>query len=71
MRHVVASGAEAEIGGLFHNAQLSIPIRFMLEALDHQQPPTPMLTDNPIAHGFIYDNISLKNLRVGLLDITG
>ena len=35
LRNVVASAAEAEIGGLFHNAQISIPIRVMLEALGH------------------------------------
>ena len=63
IRHVVASAAEAEIGGLFHNAQTSIPIRVMLEALCHPQPPTPIKTDNATAHGFIYDNINLKKSK--------
>ena len=31
--NVVASAAEAEIGGLLHNAQTCIPIRFLLHAL--------------------------------------
>ena len=66
MIHAVALAAEAEIGGLLHNAQTSIPFRVMLEALGHPQPPTPIKTENAIAHGFIYDNIHLKNLRVGI-----
>ena len=66
MRHVVASDTEAEIRGLFHNSQTSIPIRVILEALGHPQPPTPIKTDNATAHGFIYNNINLKNLRVGI-----
>ena len=30
LRHVVASSAEAETAGLFHNAQVAIPIRYIL-----------------------------------------
>ena len=63
LRHVVASAAEAEVGGIFHNAQMSIPIRVMLEGLGHPQPPTPIKTDNSTAHGFIYDNINLKKSK--------
>jgi len=63
IRNVVASAAEAEIGGLFHNAQISIPIRVLLTALGHPQPPTPIKTDNATAHGFIYDNINLKKSK--------
>ena len=33
--HVVASAAEAETAGLFHNAQMAIPIRNILNALGH------------------------------------
>ena len=33
MKYVAASAAEVEIGGLFRNAQTSIPIRVMLEVL--------------------------------------
>ena len=66
MRHVVVSAAEAEIVGLFYNAQTNIHLRVMLEALGHPQPPTPIKTDNATAHGFMYDNINLKNLTVGI-----
>ena len=63
LRHVVASSAEAEVGGIFHNAQQTLPIRIALEALDHPQPPTPIKTDNSTAHGFIYKNINMKKSK--------
>ena len=61
--HVVASAAEAETAGLFHNAQMCIPIRNILIALGHPQPPTPIKTDNSTAHGFTYDNINQKRSK--------
>ena len=63
LRHVVASAAEAEVGGLFHNAQMAIPIRNMLEQLGHPQPPTPIKTDNSTADSFVHDNIHLKRSK--------
>ena len=66
MRHVVALAVEVDIGGFFRNAQTSISLRVMLEALDHLQLPTSIRTDNATAHGFIYENINLKNLTVGI-----
>ena len=63
LRHVVASAAEAETGGIFHNTQMGIPIRYILIALGHPQPPTPLKTDNSTANGFIHDNINLKKSK--------
>ena len=63
LRHVVASAAEAEVAGIFHNAQTAIPIRRALEALDHPQPPTPLKTDNSTAHSFTYRNIQMKKSK--------
>ena len=63
LRHVVASAAEAETGGIFHNVQITLPIRVLLEALNHPQPPTPIKTDNSTAHGFVYDNINQKKSK--------
>ena len=40
LRHVVASAAEAETGGLFHNDQTILHLRVLLEAIGHKQPPT-------------------------------
>ena len=63
LRHVVASAAEAEVGGIFHNAQTAIPIRNMLIAMGHAQPPTPIKTDNSTANSFVHDNINLKKSK--------
>ena len=63
LRHVVSSAAEAEVAGIFHNAQAAIPIRTLLEALNHPQPPTPIKTDNSTANGFIHDNIHKKRSK--------
>ena len=63
LRHVVTSSSEAEVGGIFHNVQTLLPIRAILEALDHTQPPTPVKTDNTTAKGFVYNNIVLKKSK--------
>ena len=59
----MASAAEAEVGGLFHNAQQAIPLRIALEALGHPQPKTQIKTDNSTAHGFVYKNINMKKSK--------
>ena len=41
--------AEAEVGGLYMNAQELSPMRTTLEELNHPQPPTPLRTDNSTA----------------------
>ena len=38
LKHVAASAAEAETGGLFHNCKIALPIRQMLTDLGHPQP---------------------------------
>ena len=48
---------------IFHNAQAAIPIRTLLQALNHPQPPTPLKTDNSTANGFIHDNIHQKRSK--------
>ena len=63
LRHVVSSAAEAETAGVFHNAQMALPIRVVLQALNHPQPPTPIKTDNSTANGFIHDNIHQKRSK--------
>ena len=63
LRHVVASAAEAETAGVFHNAQMAIPIRTILNALGHVQPPTPLKTDNSTTSGFIHNNIHVRKAK--------
>lgn len=71
LRHVVSSAAEAETAGVYHNEQFAIPIRTILNALDHPQPPTPIKTDTSTALGFVKDNINKKNLSHGTCNTTG
>ena len=63
LRHVVSSAAEAETAGVFHNAQVAIPIRHILEQIGHPQPPTPIKTDNSTATGFVHNNIHQKKSK--------
>mmetsp|Transcript_6012 Transcript_6012/g.8759 ORF Transcript_6012/g.8759 Transcript_6012/m.8759 type:complete len:132 (-) Transcript_6012:347-742(-) len=63
LRNVVTSAAEAEVGGVFHNAKQIIIIRRILEILGHPQGPTKLITDNSTVHGFVHDNIHLKNRK--------
>ena len=63
LRHVVSSAAEAETSGIFHNAQVSIPIRRLLQISNHPQPPPPLKTDSSTANSFIHDNIHQKHFK--------
>ena len=63
MKHVVASAAEAETGGVFRNSQLAVTIRIILEALNHPQPPTPIKTGNLTSGGFADSRIRLKRSK--------
>ena len=60
LQHVVASAAEAETAGIFHNARTALPIRNMLHTLGHPQSTTPIKTDNPTAANFVSKNIKQK-----------
>ena len=63
LRSVVASAAEAETGGLFHNGQTKIHIRRLLQALGHPQPPTPLKTDNSTANAFVNKSLQQKKSK--------
>ena len=63
LRHVVASSAEAETAGVFHNCQVAIPIRQMLEAMGHKQSTTTIKTDNATTYNFIRNNINQKRSK--------
>ena len=63
LKHVVASAAEAETGVLFINAQETFPIRYSLHQLGHEQPPTPIKTNNSTALAFVNANIRQKRSK--------
>ena len=49
IKTVMSSAAEVELGELYINCRKAIPVRNLLEAMVHRQPPTPMQTDNSTA----------------------
>ena len=61
LKHVVSSAAEAETGGISHNARSAIHIKKMLEALGQIQNPICIKTDNSTAEAF--SNSTLKEKR--------
>lgn len=63
LKEVVASAAESELGGLFHNARDAEPIRTTLEELGYPQGPTPLQTDNTTAAGIANRSVKLKRSK--------
>jgi hypothetical protein len=63
MHTVQSSAAEAELGALFLNAKEACPTRTCLDELGHQQPATPMVTDNNTATGIANDSVKQKRSK--------
>ena len=49
----MALATEAELGGLFENCQKATSTRTALADMGHQQPPTPVATDNKSANSIV------------------
>ena len=60
IKAVMSSAAEAELGALFINAKLAVPIRHTLEELGHPQGKTLIQTDNSTANGVVNGKIQPK-----------
>ena len=60
---MVASAAEAKTGGIFHNCQNAIYIRWLLKTFNHTQIPTPVKTDNSTAAAFVKEIIKQKRSK--------
>jgi hypothetical protein len=64
IKHMMSSAAEAELGALFINAKEAIYIRrSMLQEMGHDQPRTPIQTDNLTAEGVINNKIQPKRTK--------
>ena len=63
IKNIVGSAAEAEIVGVFEGCQEGLPIRKTLQELKHEQPPTPLKTDNKTAQGIITSNMKPRKTR--------
>ena len=60
---MVASAAEAEAGGMFHNGQTSTPLQISLHELGFTQLPTPIKTDNSAAEGIVTATVRQKRSK--------
>lgn len=67
LKTVVSSAAEAEVAALFYNAQDACTLRQTLLELGHDQPPTPLQTDNKCAEGIM--NRTVKQKRSKAMDM--
>jgi hypothetical protein len=68
MRNVMASAAEAEIGGLFINGQEASYIRNILREMGHpREGPTPIIADNSTAR--VFANSTMKSKRSKAMDM--
>ena len=63
LRNVVASAAEAEVGGIFHNGQTSIPLILTLDELGFSRLPTPIKTDNSASEKKIIATVRQKRFK--------
>ena len=64
LKNVVASAAEAEYGGLFHNSIVAIPLRQELIDMNFPQPATPICTDNSTSNVLSNNTLKFFNLSV-------
>jgi hypothetical protein len=67
MSVVLSLATKAELGALFYNAKDATAFRVTLDELGHNQPPTPIQTDNACASGIA--NETIKQRRSKAIDM--
>eukprot|EP00957_Ditylum_brightwellii_P210109 15364581-Ditylum_brightwellii.AAC.1 len=63
LKNEVCSAAEEECNGLFHNGQLAIMIRGLLQQTGNPQAPTKIKTDNSTANSFVHSSMHVKRSK--------
>jgi DNA-dependent RNA polymerase auxiliary subunit epsilon len=63
IKSVMSSAAEAELAGLYINASQAVAIRQLLHEMGHNQPRTPIQTDNSTALGVVTNNIQPRRTK--------
>jgi hypothetical protein len=63
IKAVMSSAADAELGALFLNAKEAVYLRQILTEMGHQQPQTPIQTNNNMAEGVIINKIQPKRTK--------
>jgi hypothetical protein len=64
LKAIMSHAAKANLGALYSNAHEAIPMQHLLEEMGHKQPPTPIQTNNSIAHGVVTNNIQPQCTKV-------
>lgn len=62
-KSVLASAAEAELGGLYSNAKKAAVLRVTLDEMGHPQATTPIQTDNACAAGIANKTVKQRQSR--------
>ena len=63
IKHVMSSATEAELAALYIMAREAVYIRIILTKMGHQQPPTPIQTDNAMADAVVNGKIQPKRTK--------
>ena len=63
IKHVMSSASEAETVAIFYNCKAALPLRVSLEEMGHEQPRTPVTTDNKTACGIIKKTMIPKRAK--------
>jgi hypothetical protein len=63
IKNVMSSATEAELAALYIMAREAVYMRIILQELGHEQPPTPLQTDNSMADGVINGKITPKRTK--------
>ena len=63
IKNVMSSATEAELAALYIMAREAVYMRLILQELGHDQPPTPLQTDNAPAEGVVNGKITPKRTK--------
>ena len=63
IKRVMSSASEAETEAIFYNCTSALPPRVYLEEMGHEQPKTPVTTDNTTSHGLSKKTVIPKRAK--------
>ena len=63
IKHVMSSATKAELAALYIMIREAVYIRIILEEMGHNQPPTPLQTDNSMANVVCNGKIQPKGTK--------
>ena len=63
IKHVKGPAGELEVAALYYNCKSALPLKTCLEEMGHEQPKTPVVTDNSTAAGLIGKTMTPKRAK--------